>query len=111
MPHNTGTALPGLKTITMSIITITSLTLNYIPPGNLAFYVQWRKKSDPDVAASYTNAQALTVDPNGNVIIPAVYKITVPDTPIIVKAINFNNCGPGVEQEFFICEQVTAYGG
>lgn len=93
-----------------SVITLLTIPLTSVPLSNQTFAITWRKKSDPDEEANYTNAPNATVDPNGNVISPSPYKITVPDTPIIVKGRNINACGVGAEHEFFICEYLTGSG-
>lgn len=91
----------------MATITLTSFTFNTPPSVNQLVLVSWRRASDPDVSASYTNAPNATVDVNGNIISPSPYQITgLPQTSIVIKA--ENNCGgAGVQKTFINCEPIT----
>lgn len=94
----------------MPIINITKLNLTDFPGVLQTFQIRWRKKSDPDVLGSYNFEPNMTVDGLGNVTAPLPYNITVPQTSIIIKAVNIAGCGDGVEKEFLICGYVVGTG-
>jgi hypothetical protein len=95
----------------MATITLTSFTFNTPPSINQNVLVSWRRASDPDVPASYTNAPTALVDVNGNIISPSPYQITgLPQTSIIIKA--ENSCGgAGTQKTFINCEPITDLSG
>lgn len=95
----------------MATITLTSFTFSTAPSVNQNVLVSWRRASDPDVPASYTNAPTALVDVNGNIISPSPYQITgLPQTSIVIKA--ENNCGgAGVQKTFINCEPITDLSG
>lgn len=90
----------------MGQITLNSVTFSSVPSANQVVQISWRRQSDPDIPASYTNKPNAIVNTSGNIISPNPYIINVPDDIIVVKAIN--QCGgAGATHVFTICTMVT----
>jgi hypothetical protein len=52
----------------------------------------------------------MVVDQFGNVTSPSPYNLTVPQTTIIIKAVNVNGCGTGTTKQVLICGPVSGNG-
>jgi hypothetical protein len=73
----------------MGVIHLTGVTFNLMPLRNQLVWIRYRKKSDPDIPASYTQVAAnAAVDRNGNLVPPLDILNILPDTYYTVWAVH-----------------------